>query len=181
MFPEEELTEREGCVRAVYTAKLRLIGFQDPDMGNIFIRRDEAVGRLRYDPDLGQVVDSFGNPVDVGGMGLPAAGYTYEFKYKTAEYYPLTTAPEDFQPGPGLTLSVRLVIIDDKGYLHVVDKSFGENRSYDPDIEQRMIGEAVSEVTPGQTTVDLGTEPLFGIEIRKDYTVKRVSVRRVGP
>jgi len=181
MFPEEEGTEREGRVRAVYTAKLRLIGFQDPDMGNIFIRRDEAVGRLRYDPELGQVVDSFGNTVDVGGMAMPAAGYTYEYKYKTAEYYPLTINPEDFQPAPGLTLKVRLVIVDSEGNLHVFDKSFGENRTYDPDIEQKMIGEAVSEAVPGRKTVKSDSPPMEGIEIRKDYTVQRVSTRKLGP
>jgi hypothetical protein len=181
MFPEEELTEREGRVRAVYTAKLRLIGFQDPDMGNIFIRRDEAVGRLRYDPELGQVVDSFGNPVDVGGMAFPAAGSSFEFKYKTAEYLPLTVNPEDFQAAPGTTLQLRLVIVDGEGNIHVLYKSFGENRSYDPDIEQQMIGEAVSEAVPGQKVVNINTPPMEGIEIRKDYTVMKVSTRPIGP
>jgi hypothetical protein len=181
MFPEEEGTEREGRVRAVYTAKLRLIGFQDPDMGNIFIRRDEAVGRLRYDPELGQVVDSFGNPVDVGGMAFPAKGYSYEFKYKTAEYLPLTVNPEDFQAAPGTTLQLRLVIVDGEGNIHVLYKSFGENRSYDPDIEQQMIGEAVGAVVPGQKTVNINTPPMEGIEISKSYTVMRVSPKRLGP
>lgn len=181
MFPPETEPEELGQVRVVYNPKTGQYLFQDPERGNIFIRRDEALRRLAYDAESRQVVDSFGNPVGVGSMGIPAAGSTFEFKYKDASYMPLTVDPHDFQPAPGTTLQVRLVIIDENGNVQVVYKSFGENQKWSQEVEQKMIGEAVDEAIPGRKRVDIGSPPLEGVEVRKDYSVMKVSTRPIGP
>jgi len=181
MFPSDGEPEEPGQVRVVYNPKTGKYLFQDPEMGNIFIKRDEAVKRLRYNAEQGQLVDSFGNAVGVGSLGLPAAGYEFEFKYKTASYTPLTTPPQDFQPAPGTTLQLRLVIIDPDGNVHVVYKSFGENQKWDPETEQKMIGEAADEAVPGRKRVDIGSPPLEGLEVRKDYSVMKIATKKIGP
>lgn len=180
MLPPEGELEEGPRVRAVYTQYGRFVGFQDPDLGNVFLNRDEGLRRLRYDPEIGVVVDSFGEGVAVGAMKMPSGGYTFEFKYKSAEYIPWSAPPEEFQPRPGDTLQVRLVIIDPDGNVHVVYKSFGENQKWSAEVEAQMVGEAVSETRPGLLDVFFYSPPMSGIEMRKDYSVQRVSTRRVG-
>jgi hypothetical protein len=176
VFPEEPI-EGEGLIRAVRDPRTGRYLFQDPERGNIFIRRDEALRRLLYDAELEEFVDSFGNPVGVGSFGLPAAGYSHEFKYKTTQTVPLDVDPSDYQAAPGQTLQVRLVIVNPDGSISVVYKSFGENRPWDPETEQAMINEGVSETAPGQTTVKVGYDGLEGVEVLKSYSVLKVRTK----
>ena len=184
MFPEGEIEYAEpGSVRIIYDAQGRFRTFMDPETGR-FIRKDEGIQRLGYDPVSGLWYDSFGNTVGVGAFGPSTAPYTLPpdtYKYKTATYTAWTRDPEDFTPYPGAQLQVRLTIVDETGAILVVYKSFGENRGYDADIEQQMIGEAVSEVVPGQKTVSLGYGISERIELRKDYTVQAISTKKLGP
>jgi hypothetical protein len=112
MFPPGGEPEEPGKVRVVYSPKTGQYLFQDPEMGNVFLRRDEAVRRLRYDAEAGQLVDSFGNAVGVGAIGKTIGAYVQEFKYKTVSSDLLTTPPQDFQPAPGVSLRLRVVVID---------------------------------------------------------------------
>jgi hypothetical protein len=63
----------------------------------------------------------------------------------------------------------------------VIYKSFGENQKWDAETEQRMIGEAVDEAVPGRKRVNIGSPELEGLEVRKDYTILKVSTKKIGP
>jgi hypothetical protein len=181
MFPEGEIEYAEpGSVRIIYDAQGRFRTFMDPETGR-FMRKDLGIELLGYDPVERQWYDAFGNTLGVGAFGPSTSPYTHKYTFKQAEYSAWEGDPADFEPAPGAQLQVRLTIVDETGAIFIVYKSFGENRRYDADIEQQMIGEAVSEVVPGQKTVEMPSPPMEGIELRKDYTVQRVSYIPLKP
>ena len=181
MFPEGEIEYAEpGSVQIVYGKGGWFANFRDPQTGT-FIRKDGAIENLGFDPISGEWYDSFGNTIGVGAFGPSTAPYTYSYKYKDAVYSAWERAPEKFTPSPGATLQVRVVAMDETGRLYVIYKSFGENKKWSADVEQQMIGEALSETVPGGKTVNIFSPPFEGILLRKDYTVQRVSTRKLGP
>jgi hypothetical protein len=157
------------------------IGFTDPDKEDAPLAHDEGISRLSADPDSGLIFDSLGNEVGVGAMAFPEAGAAFDFKYKAAEYTPFPGAPEEFIPGPGQTLQVRVLVVDPLGGVNVVYKSFGEGEEWSQDKENEMLQEAASAEFPGLTYVTLGYEGETGVEISKEYTVMTVSTRPIGP
>ena len=57
--------DEEGLrVRAVRDQDGKLVGFQYPDQGGRFISRQDAIERMRYSIEAGEIQDSFGNSVD---------------------------------------------------------------------------------------------------------------------
>ncbi len=116
-------------VRIVRDRQGKVIGFQDPDKGAVFISRQSAIPRLRYSIERSRVEDSFGNEVGVGALGLPARGVEVAFKVKEASYKPLGVKPEGYQPRPNEEIIERVIVVDKGGKLVPIDTSYGLGKS----------------------------------------------------
>lgn len=117
-------------VRVIRDRYGRLAQFQDPETGR-FIRRDDALKRLNYDPKVGQIVDSFGNPVGVGALRIPEMGITRTFVGLEAEYQRMKVDPHAFKPGTNQEIIERTVFITKEGRMVTQETSYGLGKDYD--------------------------------------------------
>lgn len=162
-------------VRAVRDSRGRIIGFQDPDFGNRFISRSEAINRLKYDRGLEQIVDSFGNGVGIGSIAFPSRGEEVAFKTKNAIYTPLPTTPENFRPKPNQELIERIVVIDKDGNLHRFENSYGLGKRYDQSRRGGWWRKSISDSLGIPANERIPSSDLRRAVVRKDFILKNLS------
>jgi hypothetical protein len=119
-------------VRVVRDSSGRVVGFQDPDKDNIFISRTDAIQRVRFNTEEGQIQDSFGNNVGVAALAYPKSGQTVAYVEKEATYIPLSGPPEGFKPASNEEIVERVTVIGADGELHTFEISYGGGQKYDP-------------------------------------------------
>ena len=119
-------------VRAVRDEEGNLVGFQDPDQGSRFISRQDAIERMRYSVEEGEIQDSFGNAVGVGSLALPQRGVSVATKNTTIEYLPVRGDPLNIRPASNQEVVERTTFIRKDGTLVTVETGFGYGKRYDP-------------------------------------------------
>lgn len=159
-------------VRVVRDRQGRVVGFQDPDKRNIFIRRVDAVPRLRYSVERSQVEDSFGNRVGVGALGLPLRGYDVAFKVKEAAYRPLAIDPLSFRPNPDQELIEKTTYTTKDGKLVTSEMSYGLGEKYDPSKTGRKWRHEASKALGRPEGERLPTRDLKRAVLYKEFIVK---------
>lgn len=170
MFPgEEEFVPR---VRAVRDASGRVIGFQDPDQGNRFITRDQALNRLRYDPSQEQILDSFGNPVGAGSLAFPERGFSVATRSRFVNYRAGGDDPMLIRIRTGEELVEQVTFVDRNGRVYTVEHSFGKGRSYDPTVKGGWFRQKASEALGLRENERIPTRDLERAVVRRDYIVK---------
>lgn len=162
-------------VRIVRDSEGRVIGFQDPDFGNRFITRSEAINRLKYDREMGQIVDSFNSPVGVGSLAFPGRGEEVAFRTKNALYTPLGVDPTTFRPKPNQEIVERIVIIDKNGNLVRSETSYGLGNRFDPSKRGGWWRKKVSESLGLKPNERLPSADLQRAVVRRDYILKDLS------
>ena len=167
--------ERGQRVRVVRDKSGRVVGFQDPDRGNVFITRSDAIPRLRFSVDNQRIEDSFKNPVGVGSLGLPGRGVTVGFKVKEATYKPLSTDPTTFTPRPNQEIVERTVFIDRNGKLVSSETSYGLGKKYDPSKTGGRWRRAASKAVGAGEGQRLPTRDLKRAVAYHEFLVKDIS------
>lgn len=157
-YVDQVITPTAGNVRAISMGAGRT-AFQDPDMvvrrvypdgstrliQNMFISREAAIGRLRYNEPLGRVIDSRGRIVGVGSLRLPATGRVWNYGRQTARWKPMRTITEGYRPKSNQEIIERLVLIDKDGRLRIVQTSYGRGRPYNSEKRGRWwLGETLN-------------------------------------
>jgi len=173
VLPEEE--EYLGRVRVVRTESGRLVGFQDPDRGNRFITRAEALDRLTYSVERDQVQDTFGNRVGIGGLAIPNRGIKVTYAVKSATYQPIPEDPLQYKPASNQEIIERFVIIKPDGSLTHFEISHGSGKAYDPAKGGARWRTQVSEALGLPTEARLPTKDLKRAQYYSEVVVKTVS------
>jgi len=173
VVPGEPLFEQRVKIARDRTG--RLVGFQDPDAGYKFIQREEAIVRLRLDVESGQILDSFGNPVGVGGLHYPAAGYDVATVRKLSQYRPLDVPVEQFKPGPNQELIERNVFVTAEGKLVTDTFSYGRGVEYREGIAGGRWRWKASEALGLEPHERLSTRDLKRSVLLREFLVKTVT------
>lgn len=126
---EEEQNPGVRVVRNRTTGSV--VGFQDPLTGR-FLSRTDAISRLHYSVERGQIEDSYQNPVGVGNLGIPSRGQRVAFKVKEADYQKLSVDPVTFRPSANQEVVERTVFITKDGKFVTSETSYGLGEKYDP-------------------------------------------------
>lgn len=121
-----------GRVRVVKDAGGRVVGFQDPDRNNVFIKRSEALKRVEYDVQSQTVKDSFGGTLGIADLVFPKRGQTVAYAVKEAEYQRLLQDPRAFRPSPNQEVIERVVVVTADGKFKSVETSYGLGQRFDP-------------------------------------------------
>lgn len=119
-------------VRVVRDPEGNLVGFQDPDQGARFISRQDAIERMTYSIEEGEIQDSFGNGVGVGSLALPLRGVSVATKNTITDYLAVRGDPLDVRPASNQEIIERTTFITKSGRLVTVETGFGYGRRYDP-------------------------------------------------
>lgn len=130
VLPGPSFAPGEG-VAVARTSGGRLIGFRDPETGR-FISRSTALSRATYDPQAGQIKDSFGNPIGVGAFRLPAGGAIRETQNTIQTWKGLDVDARQFRPAANQEIIERVTVIDKAGKLRTFEISYGLGGKYDP-------------------------------------------------
>lgn len=124
MFPsDEEFLLRR--VRVVRDQRGYLVGYQDPDANNRFIRRVDAIKRLAYDYEKSRLADSFGRAVVSGDLQTILRGERVSFIQRDAVYTPMTESPNRFRPASNQEVIERVLVVDKGGRVREFDTSYG--------------------------------------------------------
>lgn len=173
MFPEEE--EFTPRVRAVRDSSGRVVGFQDPDQGNRFISRADAINRLKYSPQQGQILDSFGNPVGVGALQFPGRGLEIATTNKILSYQRAGDDPMLIKVRSNQELVEQITLINKDGSLTQIETSYGHGKGYDPTKRGGWFRQKASEALGVPASQRLTTSDLYRSVARRDFIVKTVS------
>jgi hypothetical protein len=118
-------------VRVLRNEEGRIYGFYGyPE--NRFISRSEALNRVQYNPEVGQIQDSFGNEVGVGAFRLPLRGISIETENTVQVYNRITVDPGEFPVAPNQQLIERVTVMNKDGTLSTFEVSYGAGQAYDP-------------------------------------------------
>ena len=158
-------------VRAIQSNEGRRTLFQDPDQGNKFLSRADAVRRLRYDSNEQSIVDSFGTKVSPGSLQLSRSGQSFEYVKAVVVDKPTTQDPRDIQLTGNQQIVERNVIVKQDGSLVASSISSGLGEKFD---EVKTGGKWAKDVSdaaglkPGERlpTVDLKRKVLL-----KEYII----------
>jgi hypothetical protein len=107
-----------------------VIGFQDPDAGNRFITRYEALERSSFSVERGAMIDSFGNTFQAGALATPQAGRVVTYTHVSASYVPISGNPANITPGPNQEIIERQIIITPGQKLETLEISHGRGERY---------------------------------------------------
>jgi hypothetical protein len=131
VLPLEPEAERPGVWVARDSAGV-FIGFRDPSTGQ-FISRQDALPRLTYSIELGELQDSLGNTAGVGSIGLPGRGVrvTYATTETVQDLVPLETNPATYAPKSNQEIVERVIFTDSDGNLITLETSWGAGTKYD--------------------------------------------------
>lgn len=172
MLPDQP--EGELRVRVVRDSEGKVIGFQDPDRGNRFISRADAIRRLEYSVERGAILDSFGNPVGVGALHTPGSGYSVTYATKEATYTPIGVSPLEFRPNANQEVIERTVFVAQDGSLVATETSYGIGRPYDPHKFGGRWRRAASEALGLGANERLPTADLQRAVAWQEYQVKTI-------
>lgn len=191
LIPEDVvITPSQGNVRAVRTGP-KTIAFQDPDLviqrtlpdgrviqiRNLFISREPAIDRLKYDFDRNRIVDTFGTTVGTKHIGLPTAGRVVDYKTLTATWSPLTTDPRKYIPAANEEVVERVVFMNREGKLVTEHTSYGLGRKYDRSKTGWWWAGKAKEalgIEPGEKVT---TKELQRAVVHREFVVKRLTPR----
>ncbi len=168
----EEIGQR---IRVARTKDGKIIGFQDPDRGNRFVSRKDALPRMRYSVEKSRIEDSFGNEIGVGSLGLPGRGVTVGFKVKEATYKPLPTSPQNFQPRANQEVIERTVFLTREGKLVSTETSYGLGQDYDPAKAGGKWRADASKAVGAKEGERLPTRDLSRAIVYQEFLVKSIS------
>jgi hypothetical protein len=168
---EDEFIPR---VRAVRDSSGRIIGFQDPDFGNRFISRHEALERLRYSREAGAILDSFGNEVGPGALAYPQLQRTVAFINRNYTYEGLRVDPRSVRPGPGQELVEQITVIDKNGRLQTFEQSYGTGRRYDSSKYGGRWRQKISDAIGAKPNERLPSSDLQRSVVRRDYFIRGI-------
>jgi len=149
------------------------VGFRDPATGQ-FMSRAEAVPRLRYNVERGELEDSFGEFAGVGSIRMPERGVEVGYVLKVAAYKPLDTSPLNFRPAPNQELVEHIVFVDAEGKLITLETSFGLGKRYEPNLYGGRWRQAASEALGVADSKRLPTKDLERAVVQKYYSVKTI-------
>ncbi len=151
-----------------------LVGFQDPGTGR-FLSRTDAIARLQYSPERGQVEDSFANPVGVGSLGIPARGQHVTFKVKEADYQRLSVDVNTFKPSSNQEIVERTVLVTKEGKLVTSETSYGLGQKYQEGKYGGRWRQEASEALGTDKKARLPTKDLERAVAYREFIVKTIS------
>jgi hypothetical protein len=172
VLPQDQ--EGQARVRAVRNREGRFIGFQDPDQGGRFITRQEALSRLSFSVERGEVLDSFGNGVGVGAVKLPGRGVDVTYQTRAAEYKPMTVDPARFTPNPNQEIVERNVFMTKDGKLVTSETSWGLGKKYDPAKYGGRWRQSASDALGLDKAKRLPTRDLERAVLMREFIVKTI-------
>jgi len=172
--PEEE--EQPERVRVVRDSSGRVVGFQDPDFGNRFITRDEALSRLRYDSGKSQILDSFGNPVEVGALHYTVSHAPVAFINGVWEYRGIGQDPSRARPGASQEVVEQTTVINKDGTLTTIEISGGAGKRWQENKSGGKWRYEMSKALGLGKDEKLPTTDLTRFVVRKDYFIRTTEI-----
>lgn len=189
-FVDRVIEPSQGRVRAVRTRR-GVVQYQDPDMvvertyrdgtvrplRNLFIARNQAVTRVRFDFERNRIVDSFGEVIGAQHMGIPSSGRVAERKVFDLVYRPLGVDPRRFDTGPNQEVIERLVLVDRNGNVYTRETSYGLGERYDRSERGGWFRRQASQALNLEEGQRVSTRELRRAVLHREFIVKTLRPR----
>lgn len=160
-------------VVATYGKRGRFAGFKDPDAPDSgFLRRDEAISRLRHDPVTGNLYDSAGHRILPFDIRFELRPVTLSFANAEVEYKKLRISIDSYVPAGNEEILERVVVRRQDGTLETFYISHGLGSKAENDKAARKWGAKLRDAAGLKEGEKVPTDYLQKFVVSNEYLIK---------